>query len=175
MRGAQGRTLDPSHMGWHKPRHQLGPAVVPFSTQRVLRMRPVQGQVFHPTCLLSHPRHKSSLGVRACQSTKLGCMTIIKELFPHIKQFFFPSIKITLIKFFFYFRSTTPFRFICIRKVTCLKYCTVIGYKPVRPLQLLSNECSILLRNGVREPLTHACTDLKSSNEICVLSQVITT
>ena len=29
--------------------------------------------------------------------------------------------------------------------------------------------------NGVREPLTHACTDLKSSNEICVLSQVITT
>ena len=35
------------------------------------------------------------------------------------------------------------------------------------------NDCSILLQNGVREPLTHACTDLKSSNEICVLSQVI--
>ena len=39
---------------------------------------------------------------------------------------------------------------------------------------LQSKDCSILLRNGVREPLTHACTDLKSSNEICVLSQVIT-
>ena len=33
---------------------------------------------------------------------------------------------------------------------------------------LQSNDCSILLRNGVREPLSHACTDLKSSNEICV-------
>ena len=39
---------------------------------------------------------------------------------------------------------------------------------------LLSNDCSILLRNGVHEPLTHACTNLKSLNEICVLSQVIT-
>ena len=32
---------------------------------------------------------------------------------------------------------------------------------------LQSKDCSILLRNGVREPLTHACTDLKSSKEIC--------
>jgi len=30
-----------------------------------------------------------------------------------------------------------------------------------------------LPRNGVRKPLTHACNDLKSSNEICVLSQAI--
>ena len=32
---------------------------------------------------------------------------------------------------------------------------------------LQSKECSILLSKGVLEPLTHACTNLRNSNEIC--------
>ena len=39
---------------------------------------------------------------------------------------------------------------------------------------LQSKECCISLCKGVREPLTHACTDLRSSKEICFLNYAIT-
>ena len=38
---------------------------------------------------------------------------------------------------------------------------------------LQSKESSILLWKDVRQPLTHECTDLRSSKEICILSQAI--
>ena len=37
-----------------------------------------------------------------------------------------------------------------------------------------SSRESPIFRKGTRDPLTHACTDLKSSNEMTVLSQLMT-
>ena len=36
-----------------------------------------------------------------------------------------------------------------------------------------SSRESPIFRKGTRDPLTHACTDLKSSNEMTVLSQLM--